>query len=1034
VKTGGGARERRGAMGPHERGARGGVQGSPPIKRATWTVVGAAGLWLSAMTLTLARPVAPSFLPQSPAPSAAAGRAPTKDQLDFFESRIRPIFTANCYQCHSGSVNPPKGGLELDWQGGWEKGGDAGPAIVPGDPDKSLLIQAVRYTDPGLHMPPGGKLSDAQINDLVTWVRMGAPDPRTTRPVAGPASYGGEGKAHWAFKPVTKPTPPAVKNTAWVKNDIDRFVEAKLEASGMTGNEMADKRTLIRRAYFDLIGLPPTPDAVQAFLADSTPGAFEKVVDGLLASPRYGERWGRHWLDVARYADTKGQNDRRRESSLYPYAWTYRDYVIKAFNDDVPYDEFVREQLAADRLSGGKPSPTLAALGFLTLGDHFNGNQADIINDRIDVTSKAFLGLTVSCARCHDHKFDPIPTADYYSLYGILASSIEPKEKPIIEPPSATYADYLVKRRAMDDRVEAMFEQNLKQVFGDYQRLGGVYLFATSMSQGARASYLTKNDAPPEPLTNWVQFIHNGGRPAIAIFGVWNALARIPPGQFGLRSKRVLDNQYEKDRAAVLSPVVLEAFRGKSLTSLADAAAIYTKLFARTDAEWDAAFSTVVGDAALRYLPPRNRVQYIQLREQSDMLELVDAGAPARANVLVDSPTPKDSPIFIRGQVESPGDVVPRRFLDVLSGPNRPVFHNGSGRLELANAIASKTNPLTARVMVNRIWQHHFGDGFVSTPDDLGNQSAPPTNQELLDWLATRFMADNWSVKKLHKLILMSATWQQSSRNNPAFAEIDPFNQLLWRQNIRRLEFEPLRDSILSIGGELDLTMGGHPVSLEDAPRAPLGRAAGPAGGAAAGRAAGAAQGMAAAQASLVMSTSPRRSVYGFVDRADLANVMTTFDFASPNTPTGKRFTTIVPPQALFLMNSPLVIEQVRRVVNRDAFQNAASDDRRIVFLYELFFQRTPSDKELGMGRDFVEKFRASPPPPVADQPAGRAGGVGRGAGPGGGALGGGGLAGPARGGVQGRGRAAAPVRVPLTGWQEYAHALLLTNEAAFVH
>jgi hypothetical protein len=383
--------------------------------------------------------------------------------------------------------------------------------------------------------------------------------------------------------------------------------------------------------------------------------------------------------------------------------------------------------------------------------------------------------------------------------------------------------------------------------------------------------------------------------------------------------------------------------------------------------------------------------------------------------VLVDSPTPKDSPIAIRGQVESPGEVVPRRFLEVLSGPNRPVFHNGSGRLELANAIASKTNPLTARVMVNRVWQHHFGDGFVSTPDDLGNQSSAPTNQDLLDWLATRFMADNWSVKKLHKLILMSATWQQSTTNNQAFAEIDPFNQLLWRQNVRRLEFEPLRDSILSIGGELDLTMGGHPISLDDAPRTPQGRVAG----------AGAAQAMvAAAGAGLVMPTSPRRSVYGFVDRADLSNVLTTFDFASPNTPTGKRYTTIVPPQALFLMNNPLVIEQVRRVVNRDAFQNAASDDARIEYLYELFFQRRPSPTELGLGRDFVEKFRASPPPAPVDPTAGRVGAVGRGAGPGG----------AMRGGAQGRGRAAAPVRVPLTGWQEYAHALLLTNEAAFVH
>jgi hypothetical protein len=992
-----------------------------PARSVFVGVIGAACLWLGAFAFVQARPAAvPPALPQV--------SAPTKDQLDFFESKIRPIFANNCYQCHSGAANPPKAGLELDWKGGWEKGGDSGPAIVPGDPEKSLLIHAVRYTDLGLQMPPKGKLSDAEINDLVTWIRAGAADPRSTRPApaaGGPVSYGGQGKNHWAFKPVTKPSPPQVKNAAWVKNDIDRFTLAKLEAADMSPNEIADKRTLIRRAYFDVVGLPPTPEQVQAFLADNSPNAFEKVVDGLLASPRYGERWGRHWLDVARYSDTKGQNDRRRESTLYPYAWTYRDWVIKALNDDMPYDEFIKQQLAADRMTGQKASPTLAALGFLTLGDHFTGNQADIINDRIDVTSKGFLGLTVSCARCHDHKFDPIPQADYYSLYGVFSSSIEPKDKPVIGQPTAAYADYVVRRKAMDQRVENMNEQNIAQVFGDYRKLGGMYLLATSMPEGQRAAFVKKNGGAPDVVPSWEKFIKYGGRPAIAIFGVWNALARIPPAQFSQRSKRVLDNQYEKERAAQLSPIVLDAFRGKSLHTLSDASAIYAKLFARTDAEWDAAFSTVVGDAVLRYLPPRNRGLYIQLRDASDMLELVDPGAPARANVLVDSPTPKDSPIFIRGQVETPGDVVPRRFLDVLSGSNRPTFHNGSGRLELANAIASKSNPLTARVMVNRVWQHHFGDGFVATPDDLGNQSSPPTNQDLLDWLAQKFMADNWSVKKLHKLILMSATWQQSTRNNPAFAEKDPFNQLLWRQNVRRLEFEPIRDSILSIGGDLDLTMGGHPVSLEETPKMPQGRAAGAGGAAGAGRAAGAGQAMNTAEAGLVMSTAPRRSVYGFVNRGDLADVLTTFDFASPNAPTGKRFTTTVPPQALFLMNSPLVIEQVRRVVNRDAFQNAASDDDRIKYLYELFFQRLPTDDEIGKGRQFVAKFQAGPAPGAADAASGRAGAAARGQG----------RAGAARGAAQGRGRgpAPAPMRVPLSAWQEYAHALLLTNEAAFV-
>jgi hypothetical protein len=358
--------------------------------------------------------------------------------------------------------------------------------------------------------------------------------------------------------------------------------------------------------------------------------------------------------------------------------------------------------------------------------------------------------------------------------------------------------------------------------------------------------------------------------------------------------------------------------------------------------------------------------------------------------------------------VESPGEVVPRRFLEVLSaGRDRPRFRNGSGRVELANAIASKSNPLTARVMVNRVWQHHFGEGFVSTPDDFGNQSSPPSHPELLDWLATRFMAGNWSVKKLHKLILLSATWQQSSRTNEAFAEKDPFNRLLWRANVRRLEFEPLRDSILSIGGELDLTVGGHPVSLDERPVAPAGRGGGRG---PMGRLGG---------AGLSLSTASRRTVYGFVDRGDLVDVLNTFDFPSPDAPNGKRYATIVPQQALFLMNSPLVIEQVRRVVNRDAFQNAASDEARIAWLYELFFQRPPTGEETRLGLEFVTTFTSAGAPPArADPTPGRAG-RGR----------------AGRGGMRGRGRGVATpaVRVPLTAWQEYAHALILTNEFAFV-
>ena len=330
-----------------------------------------------------------------------------------------------------------KAGLELDWKGGWEKGGDSGVAIVPGDPEKSLLIKAVRYTDPDLQMPPKGeRLSAAEVTELVNWVKAGAPDPRTNRP-STEAPSGPSGKAHWSFQPVKRPAVPHLKNDAWAHNDVDRFILAKLEANGLQPNPPADKRTLLRRVYYDLIGLPPSEEQVEAFVKDESAGAFEKVVDELLSSPRYGERWGRHWLDVARYSDAKGQPDRRRESAIYPYAWTYRDYVISAFNEDKPFDRFVLEQLAADKLSIGTNRSALAALGFLTVGDHFNGNPNEIINDRIDVTSKAFLGLTVACARCHDHKFDPIPQADYYSLHGIFASCTEPLLKPEISDPAS---------------------------------------------------------------------------------------------------------------------------------------------------------------------------------------------------------------------------------------------------------------------------------------------------------------------------------------------------------------------------------------------------------------------------------------------------------------------------------------------------------------------------------------------------------------------------------------------------------------------
>ena len=497
--------------------------------------------------------------------------------------------------------------------------------------------------------------------------------------------------------------------------------------------------------------------------------------------------------------------------------------------------------------------------------------MSDIINDRIDVTSKAFLGLTVTCARCHDHKFDPIPTADYYSLYGIFASSIEPADKPVIAPPNAAHAEYLVKRRDMDERIKTMREQNMKE---RVRRL-----------QAAWRRLPSGNDDAGEPACGLPHEEWGGPAPfcrtgsdspgprsgqAFPIFGVWNALSRIPAERFAQQAPAYPDESCMRRNArTILSPIVLQAFKGQSPRTLADVAAIYGKLFARTDPEWEAAMSAVLDArcfASCRSAGAESIHAAARTERHARACGCRRAGPrprPCRQSEAEGLPDFHSRP----GGNSRPDRAAP------FSGSicrDRTVRHfkNGSGRLELANAIANKTNPLTARVMVNRVWQHHFGDGFVSTPDDLGNQSSPPTHPELLDWLASRFMTDGWSVKKLHKLILLSATWQQSSRNNPQFAEKDPFNHLLWRANVRRLEFEPLRDSILSIGGTLDLTVGWT--------------SGGPLRQARAFRRAVALPQRNLAHAGIRLSTDPRRSVYGYVDRGDLEEVLNTFDFREP--------------------------------------------------------------------------------------------------------------------------------------------------------
>jgi len=791
--------------------------------------------------------------------SLATAAEPTTTQLQFFENKIRPVLSQNCYKCHSLNSEKVKGGLLLDSREATLRGGDNGPAVVPGHPDKSLLIQAVRYTDADLQMPPKGeKLSEQQIADLEDWVKMGAPDPRGA--TAAQKSWVNPSQKHWAWQPLTKPAVPEVKNSGWGKTPVDNFILAKLADKNFSPNPLADKRTLIRRASFDLIGLPPTPEEVAAFIKDASPEAFAKVVDRLLASPHYGERWGRHWLDVARYSDTKGMVRRQREDPQSPYAWTYRDYVIKSFNEDKPYNIFIIEQLAADKLPATKSNPTnLTALGFLTVGERFMGMQQDVINDRIDVVTKGFLGLTVSCARCHDHKFDPIPTRDYYSLHGIFASTVEPSVETVIQkiPNTPEYKEYYQQRTELEakkDAIEAKF-------------------------QAARRTR-------------------------------------------------------DRDQIRILQRE-LRANAG-----------------------------------------------------ETTRLEMTHPGAVVRAMAVQDAGRPRNSPVFIRGEAENRGEVVPRQFLEILSGPTRQPFTNGSGRLELAHAIVNKSNPLTPRVMINRIWQHHFGAGFVTTPDDFGTMSEPPSHPELLDYLAARFQDDGWSIKKIHRLILLSAVYQQTTTDNPRYAQVDPYNRLLWRANIARLEFESLRDSLLAIGGSLNDAMFGRPINLERNPE------------------------------------STRRTIYGVVDRSDLLDAFVNFDFANPDMVSGKRYETSVPQQALFLMNSPVVIEQAKKLVALDEFEMRTNDTARIEFLYERIYQRLPQPAETQLGLDFLAQIPLTEKPaeskstlteaqrrlPPRQQ---------------------------ARLERQQNNRPATTTtkkRAPLTGWQEYAHALLQANELSFVN
>ena len=744
---------------------------------------------------------------------AGAARAQSP-QLDHFERKIRPVLVEQCQVCHSAALDEPMGGLRVDSRDALHQGGQSGPAVIPGKPGQSLLLKALTYKDAQLKMPPTGKLPDNVIADFEKWIAVGAEDPRGTRvgestasatKKEGPGTPIEEGRKWWAFQPLKQYPSPRISDPDWTARKVDRFVLAKLDENNLKPSPAADPRTLVRRAYFDLIGLPPTYEQVEAFAADPSREAYAALVDTLLDSPRYGERWGRHWLDVARWAEDHPTSE--STSRPHPYAWRYRDWVIEAFNDDLPYDRFVRMQFAADLLPDFEPDD-MRALGYIGNSPMYHKDprlSRDVIetlasddwDERVDAVSRGLLGLTVACARCHDHKFDPITNKDYYALAGVFASTWLVK-RPIVEMDRAA-ADKLV---------------------WDHERL--------------------------------------------------------------YRIKGMLGNLKELDTIAPeLHPRVAEM--GEEVKALE---------------------ARLAGDST----PLTHAVV--------DCGVWIDGSTPTVTWMDLRPDEPRDLPVFIRGNVANTGDIVPRRFLTVFAEEEPEPFKKGSGRLELADKIVDDAGPLAARVWVNRVWGWHFGQHLVGTPSDFGTQGQSPTHPELLDDLAARFVENGWSLKWLHREIMLSATYRQASRHIDAPAKTDPTNKCLWRYAPRRLDIESWRDAILQVSGELDLRMGGpsDPVDTE---------------------------------------CEARRTIYSKISRGRPHAIFQLYDFPDVTQHPPQRQITTTPLQQLFVLNSAWFKHQAKSLAQR--VYEIEELREKIRALYRRTLLRDPTAQELDQGSTFLE-------------------------------------------------------------------------------
>lgn len=771
----------------------------------------------------------------------AAGSPQIGDDRAFFETKIRPVLVEHCYECHSARAETLQGGLRLDTREAIRAGGQSGPAVVPGDTGQSLILDALRYES--LEMPPQGKLPSRIARDFEVWIKNGAFDPRdgaaappTSRKVSQPK------RNFWAYAPVATPVPPRVSDRAWPRTAIDRFVLFGLEAAGLAPRRDADVHTLVRRVYFDLTGLPPTVRQIDEFRDGSSGRGLAQLVDRLLASPRFGERWGRHWLDVARFAESTGGGRTR----ILHNAWRYRDYVISSLNADKTYDRFLTEQIAGDLLeyrSNQQRTEQLTATGFLALGPHNYELQnkplltMEIVDEQLATIGRAILGTSLGCARCHDHKFDPIPTRDYYALAGILRSTKSVEHDNVssfIERPLPVSSEHQMKLDRHAAQVARLKEQ-LKKAETELE---------------AR-----KTDSAVE--------------------------------QQGVNSPEVVSGS--TDTQSTAEP-------GKQAT----------------------------------HRDTKTRIQ--KLKKSLAKLRQAAPQPPPRVMSVLESDHIGGCPVHLRGSVSNTGPVVPRGFVRAFQMVYRPGFPaRESGRRELAAWLVHPSNPLTARVIANRIWQHLIGTGIVSTPDDFGSTGARPTHPQLLDYLAARLVRDKWSIKRLIKRIVLSRVYGLDSDARAA-PRADPMNRLLWRMNRKRLEAEAMRDAILSVSGQLDLKIGGSLIdpSLKSEFGYPF--------------------------------SSRRRSVYVPVFRNTLHGLFEAFDFSNPNLVSGKRPTSTLATQALYMMNSPFIIKHARAAAERMLQQqDAVDDERRIELAFRQVLARPPMPAERQLAADYVQRCQGEP-------------------------------------------------------------------------